>query len=628
MIPGFVRTIFIRFFWLLVIYSLTRFCFYLGNQEALARANTSEIWLAFLYGIRFDLSAVLFTNAPMLIFWLAPMKWQAKAWWRKADLICFALINLIFIGINVLDIEFYKFMGKRLAWDIFAIQKDIQQQSISVLLSYWKLALVWLVLSFLAVSIYRLKEPTDSARSGIQLAFWRFIVVALVILGMRGGVQFKPLHPMNAYFTTSAELGVLTLNTPFNFLKSRRKWNVPETKFFADEKMPVKILAYKQPTGSPAQKTLKGWNVVIIIIESFSTEYLDYAPFFKSLAEKSYYFNFNYANGRRSIEALPSILCGLPSLMNEPIVSSDFNNNEMHCMGHELADLGYSTHFYHGAYNGSMYMDTFSKRAGFNHFVGFDEYPLERRAKDSDNIWGILDEPFLQYSVEQMDRVVEQEKKPFLLGLFTLSSHHPYYIPPDLRGKFAKGPLEIHESIGYLDYSLKKYFERAEKSPWFNKTIFIMTGDHIQKSSDKRFQNELGSYRVPLLIYIPGRSNLAYDKNRITQHIDIQATVFDLLGVDPKSTSLLGQSVFGITKSYAFNFNGNGWWLLDSSGYTKLNMYTQESVSYLQKDGLALAKQEPLPQPNQEQSEFLKALVQYTIDGIVHNKIYKWQRDL
>jgi arylsulfatase A-like enzyme len=49
---------------------------------------------------------------------------------------------------------------------------------------------------------------------------------------------------------------------------------------------------------------------------------------------------------------------------------------------------------------------------------------------------------------------------------------------------------------------------------------------------------------------------LAYDKNRITQHIDIQATVFDLLGVDPKSTYLLGQSVFGITKSYAFNFHG------------------------------------------------------------------------
>jgi hypothetical protein len=135
---------------------------------------------AFTYGLRFDLSAILFTNAPMLIFWLAPMKWQARSWFRRADVICFTLINLIFIGINVLDIEFYKFMGKRLAWDIFAIQKDIQQQSVSVLLSYWKLALVWIVLSFLAVSIYRLKIPASSS-SFLKGTLWRVLVLVFVV---------------------------------------------------------------------------------------------------------------------------------------------------------------------------------------------------------------------------------------------------------------------------------------------------------------------------------------------------------------------------------------------------------------------------------------------------------------
>ena len=34
------------------------------------------------------------------------------------------------------------------------------------------------------------------------------------------------------------------------------------------------------------------------------------------------------------------------------------------------------------------------------------------------------------------------------------------------KGKFKKGPLEIHEPIGYTDFALKKFFETAKKMPW------------------------------------------------------------------------------------------------------------------------------------------------------------------
>lgn len=624
MYPAFLIVGLVRIFWLLVIYSLTRVLFLYFNFQALSQNPTSDIFAAFLHGVRFDLAGILYTNAPLLFMWLAPVRWQARPLWKRLELGLFFTLNLLFIGINILDVEFYKFMGKRLSIDIFGIQKDIQQQSVSVLLTYWHLVLIWLSLSFLALWLYRrtpVLRPVDSLGADV---LWKALALALIVLGMRGGPQLKPLHPMNAYFTTAPELGALTLNTPFNFLKSRRTFEIPPTDFMEPQEAVRRVKALAS-VDRPPSGVMKGWNVVVVIVESFATEYMKYAPYFSELTKKGYYFPLNYANGRRSIEALTSILCGIPSLMEEPIVSSDFNNNELNCLAHVALAQGYSTHFLHGAYNGSMYMDTFSKRAGFDSFVGFNEYPIANRSQDDDHIWGILDEPMYQYAADHLD----QAQKPFVLGLFTLSSHHPYYIPPPLRDKFPDGTLEIHKSIGYADYAIQKFFERAEKSDWFNKTIFIFTGDHIQKSDQPEFNTELGRYRVPLLVYIPGlQQKLPFDPNRVTQHVDIQATVFDLLGWAPEARTLLGRSVFDSAPGYAFNFNGNGWWYADSQKFIKLNMFTQDVKVSRQRDGLSLEEDPALAATAADNIQDLKALVQYTIQGIVKNSLYQWRRDL
>ncbi len=80
----------------------------------------------------------------------------------------------------------------------------------------------------------------------------------------------------------------------------------------------------------------------------------------------------------------------------------------------------------------------------------------------------------LQYAAEVLDKA----PKPAFLALFTLTSHHPYNLPEHFKGKFPKGTQPIYESMGYTDYSLRKFFETAEKKPWFNKTIFVLTADH------------------------------------------------------------------------------------------------------------------------------------------------------
>lgn len=76
-------------------------------------------------------------------------------------------------------------------------------------------------------------------------------------------------------------------------------------------------------------------NVVILILESFALEYMGtsvnaspgFTPFLDELSKRSLFFRHAFANGRRSIEGIAAIYAGIPSLMEEPFISSQFSAN-------------------------------------------------------------------------------------------------------------------------------------------------------------------------------------------------------------------------------------------------------------------------------------------------------------
>ncbi len=61
---------------------------------------------------------------------------------------------------------------------------------------------------------------------------------------------------------------------------------------------------------------------------------------------------------------------------------------------HLLKEKGYYSAFFHGAPNGSMGFDSFSRMVGFDDYFGLNEYPVK---SDFDGMWGVWDEPFLQF---------------------------------------------------------------------------------------------------------------------------------------------------------------------------------------------------------------------------------------
>ena len=204
------------------------------------------------------------------------------------------------------------------------------------------------------------------------------------------------------------------------------------------------------------KKTINKKNVVVIILESFGDENVGrgYTPFLDSLITKSYYFKHGFANGKVSIDAVPSILSSITSLMNNSFISSSFSLNKINGLPKILKKEGYGTSFFHGSFNGSQNFDQYAQVAGFDHYYGKDQYDGKEAF---DGKWGIYDEEFMQFFCNKLTTF----KEPFFSSIFTISSHNPYRVPEKYKGKFSKGTTEIHESIGYSDFALQNFFNTA-----------------------------------------------------------------------------------------------------------------------------------------------------------------------
>src|SRR5690606_23551254 len=272
------------------------------------------------------------------------------------------------------------------------------------------------------------------------------------------------------------------------------------------------------------------------ILESFSREYIGsfnpgldegnykgYAPFLDSLKKHSLAFDNAYANGRKSIEALPSVISSIPGI-NEPFVLGYYSGNRINSIGGLLKQKGYHTSFFHGAPNGSMGFSSYIKMAGIDHYYGKNEYNNDA---DFDGIWGIWDEPFLQYFA----RTLNTFPQPFFSAVFSLSSHHPFEVPEQYEGKFPKGTLPVHQGIGYTDMALKKFFAAASKMPWYKNSLFVITADHSTVAWHDEYKTSLGAFAIPILIFDPS-GELKGEVKQPVQQIDIMPSLLNYLNFD------------------------------------------------------------------------------------------------
>jgi phosphoglycerol transferase MdoB-like AlkP superfamily enzyme len=519
-----------RLLLLVVVYQISRIVFYIFNQNFFDSVGFKEFFL----GLRFDLSAIIFINLIFIVALAVPGKFKYKSKYQKIIKYAFFAVNIIFIATNFIDAKYFQFTSRRSSYSLITakgMEHEMKKLAFLYLVENWKLTISFILI---AIGFYKLipseKFKTTSKETSKkylkQFIIFTFLIGLSLVLA-RGGMQRKVLNRVDAVAYTETENAPLVLNTPFCILKTINKDDRLNTVKYFDEKELYKIYnPIKKPIDTlPFIKK----NIVIIILESFGNEHIGYqnngkgfTPFLDSLITKSTFYKHAFANGKLSIDAMPSLTSSIPRLMDKAFIQSSYAFNKTQGMPKLLKDFGYHTAFFHGAFNGSQNFDHYANIVGFDEYYGKNEYPYKG---GDDGYWGIFDEEFLHFFAEK----ITEFKEPFFTTVFTLSSHNPYTIPKKYKEKFPKGNNKISESIGYADYSLKKFFEFAKTQSWYKNTIFVITADHTSSEGKGWYKSKIGKFSIPILFFEPENEPENNESDLIFQQIDVMPTLFEKL---------------------------------------------------------------------------------------------------
>ena len=613
-----VKLFFKRFLLVILIYQLCRILFLLFNTNSFTGLSIKT----FLGGLHFDLSAIAYINILFAFLHFLPGNFKYKPGFQKGLKIGFFVVNLVFILTNFVDFEYYKFTGRRSSFGMITasgMENEIGGLILSFLTEFWYLPLIAFTLSILfwkAIPNFKniqIEIEKNKFTIAKQLCLFVLLLGFVFILG-RGGFQKKPLKVVDAVNYGSINQSALVLNTPFCILKTIGKKETLQSPKYFDDKTLNQIfnpIVEINPEYNPTNK-----NVVIIILESFGKENINIGqtPFLDSLITKSYYFKNGFANGKLSIDAVPSTLSSIPSMMNQSIITSSYSVNEVYGLPKIMKANGYNTSFFHGAFNGSQNFDQYCKVAGFDAYYGKNEYV---GPEAFDGRWGIFDEEFLQYFCVKMNSF----KQPFFSTLFTISSHNPYIIPEKYKRKFPKGSTKIHESVAYSDYALRQFFKSAKKQDWYNNTLFVFTSDHTSSEpTAAKFKTNVGKFNIPIFFYDPSKPSFKGVDEKNFQQIDIMPSILDYVGIKTEIISY-GKS-YKSDKDFVVYYLDNiyhlvkGDYYLAFDGTKSLGLYNFKKDELLKHNLLKSDKEK-----TQKLEQFLKAYIQSFNERMISNEL-------
>ena len=529
---------------------LCRTAFYLYNAAVLGPLTWAEAWPLLAGALKFDTASVVYADGVFILLSLLPLPLRERRWYRAVLFWYYVAVNAVLVvATNLADTVYFRYTQKRFTADeIFFADNDNSLQLVGKFMAEnWYLVLLWIALTALLAWGYRRRVREESIFSrGWAYYIGNTVIFAaaagLSVAGMRGGMtrMTRPITLSNAtLYTADSGKANLILSNPFCILRTiGSAGSVKYKKHFAPEELARRFTPVHQPADSAAVN-LAGRNVVVFIMESMSAEHSAYlcpevyadrevkgfTPFLDSLMQNGLVFKRMYANGTRSIQAMPSVLGSLPSFRT-PFVLMPQSLGESRQLPAMLADKGYATLFFCGSEHGSMGFGAYARSAGVERLVSREDYEARHGTGDFDGYWGIWDEPFLQFMGEELAATPE----PFFATLFTLSSHHPFVVPEQYAATLPDGYTRIHKGVAYDDQAFRRFFHRFGGEEWFRRTIFVFVADHV---SSEKFAEKTRSYpgnmHIVGFIHTPDGA-LQGELREVTQQLDIMPTVLGLTG--------------------------------------------------------------------------------------------------
>jgi phosphoglycerol transferase MdoB-like AlkP superfamily enzyme len=537
----------------LAIFIFARLALLLAYSKDFASLTGSEVAGAFLRGLRYDLSVLCPILGVPLLMLLLPFRGCRTATWQKAwSWVCFGLF-VLFAFVLAGDVVYFGYVHRHAGPEVAAVDDALNEMQGSFLFYLLPIVVFAAVAAGLGWAWRRFLKagPPELLHFGAQLAI---AAAALVLLyyGERGTLTGKRLRIVHAFHDQPEAAAHLTLNGPYSLLRSLTHARAVKAEFYpwsdavrtaqevlftpGDRPVHPDYPMLRARGAGPADKP----NVIVIMLESWDAfavdahrkelglEPLGMTPCFDALAARGTLFPRFFANGQRSMDGLGAMLVGFPTLPGTSYLGRGLEQSSLSSLGHLARREGYETWFIMAAERNAFRIDAIASMTGFDHYQGAEDIPPEEPAAPRAELRGACwDHEMFAHAA----RKLAGARRPFLAYLYTSATHPPYCRPDDRWKKRPGGGLDDRylNSIHYADWSLGLFFERIRTQEWFDRTVFLITADHIGGpgtgvSPDQPWTK----HHIPCVVLAPGRKP-GVDR-RIGSQLDVIPTVATLAG--------------------------------------------------------------------------------------------------
>ncbi len=288
-------------------------------------------------------------------------------------------------------------------------------------------------------------------------------------------------------------------------------------------------------------------NVILIVLESVGVEFLNLygstletTPRLSGERNNSLVFDSYYAPVGWTAFSLFSIVHSrLPPLEGYDIASFSMGQTGGVTLANTLSARGYRTAFM-AAGDPDWASNLFFEGKGFTDIAHMADVTGAKKL----STWGVRDGVLFDHMINW---ITAHQKEPFFLMGWSDQSHHPYrlaadqpvldLLPAELRGHedLARYITLLHE----LDRQVGRLLDTLRTLGLASNTLVAITGDHgeafgtLHRVSGHGFTVYDEEVRVPLVLWNPVLFAGAERSARVGSHVDLSATLLDVLGIAP-----------------------------------------------------------------------------------------------
>lgn len=506
-------------------------------------ANTGKLAEILLQGIRVDvIQLCLLALIPLLLVPFFASQRLFKIWQRFSYIwVAFALVMLVFLEaatpgfINEYDVRPNRIFVEYLKYpnEVFSMLWGGFKLEIFTAVSALVLAL-WAVHRFMRPWLRM--TPNWSAKQ--TLLAWPLIFI-LAALGIRSTLGHRPANPALFAITADSMINSLVLNSgysvtyaTYNLLKETKSSDIygkmPRTEIFKltdakDTDIPTLT------TLVSSQKREKPLNLVILLQESLGATFVaslggtPVTPNLEKLKEQGIWFEQLYATGTRSVRGIEAVVTGFQPTPADSTVKLSKSQKNFFTIATLLEKQGYSTEFIYGGESHFDNMRGFFLANGFNDVVDQKDYKNPAFIGS----WGVSDEDLLNKTHEQL-MAHHASGKPFFTLAFSSSNHAPFEFPDGRIQLYEQPKSTDNNAVKYADYAIGEFFKKAQKSPYWQDTVFLIVADH-----DIRVRGEalvpVEHFHIPGLIL--GADIKPQRFTGLASQLDLPVTILSLMGI-------------------------------------------------------------------------------------------------